>query len=130
MIPQEGGGLGLAVRIYAMLVEELARGSAALATVVARHAAVAHALARFGTDEQKHRILAPMASGAALWTWERGGTVAAARDGDGWRLDGAAPPTDNATPVAGFLVEARAEAGSVPLLLCPDTPGVRPRRPR
>src|SRR5207247_1096714 len=78
MIPQDWGGLGLDVRTYAMLVEELARGSAALATVVARHAAVAHALARFGTDEQKHRILAPMASGAALWTWERGGTVAAA----------------------------------------------------
>src|SRR2546425_11765493 len=90
-----------------MLVEELARGWAALATVVARHAAVAHALARFGTDEQKHRILAPMASGAALWTWERGGTVAAARDGDGWRLEGAAPPTDNATRVAGRSEERR-----------------------
>src|SRR3989454_4268046 len=50
----------------------------------------------------RSRILAPMASGAALWTWERGGTVAAARDGDGWRLEGAAPPTDNATRVAGF----------------------------
>jgi len=125
MIPQDWGGLGLDVRTYAMLVEELARGSAALATVVARHAAVAHALARFGTDEQKHRILAPMASGAALWTWERGGTVAAARDGDGWRLEGAAPPTDNATRVAGFLVEARAESGSVTLLVGRDTPGVR-----
>src|SRR5439155_7075540 len=56
VIPQDWGGLGLDVRTYAMLVEELARGSAALATVVARHAAVAHALARFGTDEQKHRI--------------------------------------------------------------------------
>src|SRR3989442_12102224 len=111
MIPQEGGGLGLAVRIYAMLVEELARGSAALATVVARHAAVAHALARFGTDEQKHRILAPMASGAALWTWERGGTVAAARDGDGWRPAGAAPPTGNATRVAGVGAEAAAGPG-------------------
>ena len=125
VIPQDWGGLGLDVRTYAMLVEELARGSAALATVVARHAAVAHALARFGTDEQKHRILAPMASGAALWTWERGGTVAAARDGDGWRLEGAAPPTDNATRVAGFLVEARAESGSVTLLVGRDTPGVR-----
>src|SRR5207247_874857 len=125
LIPQGWGGLGLDVRTYAMLVEELARGSAALATVVARHAAVAHALARFGTDEQKHRILAPMASGAALWTWERGGTVAAARDGDGWRLEGAAPPTDNATRVAGFLVEARAESGSVTLLVGRDTPGVR-----
>src|SRR2546428_254353 len=127
VIPQDWGGLGLDVRTYAMLVEELARGSAALATVVARHAAVAHALARFGTDEQKHRILAPMASGAALWTWERGGTVAAARDGDGWRLEGAAPPMDNATRVAGVLLEARAESGSVTLLVGRDTPGGRLR---
>src|SRR5256712_4430576 len=125
VIPQDWGGLGLDVRTYAMLVEELARGSAALATVVARHAAVAHALARFGTDEQKHRILAPMASGAPRWTGEPAGPAAAARDGDGWRLEGAAPPTDNATRVAGFLVEARAESGSVTLLVGRDTPGVR-----
>src|SRR3989454_10193933 len=112
-----------------MLVVERARAAAALATVVARHAAVAHALARFGTDEQKHRILAPMASGAALWTWERGGTVAAARDGDGWRLEGAAPPTDNATRGAGVLVEARAESGSVTLPVGRDTPGGRLGQP-
>src|SRR5438128_1745270 len=39
MIPQDWGGLGLDVRTYAMLVEELARGSAALATAGARLAA-------------------------------------------------------------------------------------------
>src|SRR5213079_3362356 len=69
-VPQELGGLGLDPRTYAILVEELARGSAALATVVAGHAAVAHALARLGTDAQKRRVLAPMAGGEALWTWE------------------------------------------------------------
>src|SRR5439155_703811 len=63
--------------------------------------------------------------GAARGTWERGGPLSAAGDGDGWRLEGAAPPTDKATRVAGFLVEARAESGSVTLLVGRDTPGVR-----
>src|SRR5213078_1877660 len=101
-VPQELGGLGLDPRTYAILVEELARGSAALATVVAGHAAVAHALARLGTD-------AP----------------AAVRVGDGWRLDGTAPPVDNASRAAGFLVGARVDGGTVALLVGRDTPGVR-----
>ena len=124
-VPQELGGLGLDPRTYAILVEELARGSAALATVVAGHAAVAHALARLGTDAQKRRVLAPMAGGEALWMWEGSGAPAAVRVGDGWRLDGTAPPVDNASRAAGFLVGARVDGGTVALLVGRDTPGVR-----
>jgi len=128
-VPQESGGLGLDPRTYAILVEELARGSAALATVVAGHAAVAHALTRFGTDAQKRRVLAPMAGGEALWTWEGSGALAALRVGDGWRLDGAAPPTDHASRAAGFLLGARADGGTVALLVGRDTPGLRVGEP-
>ena len=126
VVPHAWGGLGLDGRTYAMLVEELARGSAALATVVAAHSAAAGALARFGTDEQKRRILAPMARGEVLGTWEHGGTLAALREGEGWRLDGDTPPVDNAPRVAALLVAARAEpTGTTCFLVSRDTEGVR-----
>src|SRR5205809_4495739 len=125
VVPHTWGGLGLDGQTYAMLVEELARGSAALATVVAAHSAAAGALARFGTDEQKRRILAPMARGEVLGTWGRGGTLTALREGEGWRLDGDTP-VDNAPRVAGLLVEARVEpTGTTCFLVGRDTPGVR-----
>ncbi len=123
--PQAWGGLGLDGQTYAMLVEELARGSAALATVVAAHSVAAGALAGFGTDEQKRRILAPMARGEILGTWGRGGTLTALREGEGWRLDGDTP-VDNAPRVAGLLVEARVEpTGTTCFLVGRDTQGVR-----
>ena len=129
VVSQDLGGLGLDPRTYAMLIEELARGSAALATVVAAHAAVAHTLERFGTDAQKRRLLPRLARGEALWTWARGGTLAAVRAGEGWRLDGAVPPVDHAARAAGFLVEAHAEPGSVCVLVGRDTQGVRVDEP-
>src|SRR5207247_9353045 len=46
VVPQESGGLGLDARTHAMLVEELARGPAALASVVAAPPPPARALAR------------------------------------------------------------------------------------
>ena len=126
VVPQAWGGLGLDGRTYAMLVEELARGSAALATVVAAHSAAAGALARFGTDEQKRRILAPMARGEVLGTWEHSGALKALREGEGWRLDGDTPPVDNAPRVAALLVAARAEpTGTTCFLVSRDTEGVR-----
>src|SRR5947207_1919984 len=125
VVPHAWGGLGLDGQTYAMLVEELARGSAALATVVAAHSVAAGALAGFGTDEQKRRILAPMARGEILGAWGRGGTLTALREGEGWRLDGDTP-VDNAPRVAGLLVEARVEpTGTTCFLVGRDTQGVR-----
>ena len=46
------GGLGLDLRTTAMIVEELARGSAALAAIVVAHLTAADAIARRGSAEQ------------------------------------------------------------------------------
>ena len=109
IVPQDWGGLGLDARTYAMLVEEIARGSAALAALVTGHTAAAHALALFGTAEQKNRILAPMVRGEILGSVVFERAVEARRDGDGWRLDGATPPVEHPRRSGGFLVPARAE---------------------
>src|SRR5439155_657570 len=62
------GGLGLDLRTTAMIVEELARGSATLAAIVVAHLSAAHAIARFGTAEQRERFLPSMARGEILGT--------------------------------------------------------------
>src|SRR5439155_422365 len=57
------GGLGLDARTVAMILEEVARGSATLAAIVVAHLTAASAVARFGTAEQRERLLAPMTRG-------------------------------------------------------------------
>src|SRR4030095_16515188 len=51
------GGLGLDERTAALIVEELARGSAVLAAIVTGHFAAVHAIARRGPEEQRQRRL-------------------------------------------------------------------------
>ncbi len=57
-IPEEWGGLGYDARSIAIVVEEIARVSAALAIMIAVHNSVgAVPIQRYGTDEQKKRFL-------------------------------------------------------------------------
>jgi alkylation response protein AidB-like acyl-CoA dehydrogenase len=125
LAPARLGGLGLDARTYAMIVEEVARGSVALATIVASHAAAGAALARFGTAAQHERILAPMTRGEVL------GTLAlltpgleARHDGDAWILDGVTPPLPHAAHAHGFLISVGGPRGPACLLVGRDTPGV------
>src|SRR4029453_15502127 len=60
------GGLGLDERTAALIVEELARGSAVVATIVTGHFAALHAIARAGTGEQRDRLLPPMPRGEVV----------------------------------------------------------------
>ena len=125
IVPQEWGGLGLEARTYAMLIEEIARGSAALAALVTTHTAAAHTLALFGTAEQKNRILAPMVRGEILGSVVFERAVEARRDADGWLLDGATPPVEHSRRSGGFLVPARAEPdGPTCFLVGRDSPGL------
>src|SRR5262245_64671906 len=52
-VPAEHGGLGLDLLTCGMIVEEIARGSATVAGVVAAHLTAAWAFARFGNDAQR-----------------------------------------------------------------------------
>src|SRR6266850_1319564 len=85
------GGLGLEARTWAMVVEELARGSATLATIAAAHLAAAHAICRFGTTEQRERLLGPMTRGEIVATLALAPGVQAAPAGTDWILDGEIP---------------------------------------
>ena len=60
-IPEESGGVGYDSRTIALVLEEIARVSAALAIMIAVHNSVgALPVFRFGTDEQRRRFLPPL----------------------------------------------------------------------
>ncbi|HLE80666.1 MAG TPA: acyl-CoA dehydrogenase family protein, partial [Dehalococcoidia bacterium] len=63
LIPREYGGLGLNYVTYAAITEELSRGWMSLGGVINSHFVVAHAIAEFGTPDQKERYLPDLASG-------------------------------------------------------------------
>ena len=62
-IPEEYGGMGLDLTTYAMIVEELSRGWISISGVVNTHFIGSYLLMKFGTDEQKERLLPKMATG-------------------------------------------------------------------
>ena len=66
-IPAKYGGAGRDVVGYALAVEEISRGSAALGVTLAVHISlVSQPLLWFGTEEQKRRYLKPLAQGKRM----------------------------------------------------------------
>jgi alkylation response protein AidB-like acyl-CoA dehydrogenase len=62
-IPEEWGGVGYDARTVALVIEEIARVSAALAIMISVHNSVgAVPVLRFGSDEQKRRFLPRLVS--------------------------------------------------------------------
>ncbi|TMK41935.1 MAG: acyl-CoA dehydrogenase [Actinobacteria bacterium] len=62
-IPEEYGGMGLDLTTYAMIVEELSRGWISISGIVNTHFIGSYLLMKFGTEEQKQKYLARMATG-------------------------------------------------------------------
>ncbi|MBE9566800.1 MAG: acyl-CoA dehydrogenase [Proteobacteria bacterium] len=97
-IPEEHGGLGLDFLTWAAVGEELSRSCTTTGAVFGAHMLAVFPIMSFGTDEQKQKHLAPLASGehiGAFGLTEPGaGSDAAAvstkaeRDGDGYLLNG------------------------------------------
>jgi alkylation response protein AidB-like acyl-CoA dehydrogenase len=62
-VPEEYGGIGESLTTYALAVVELARGWMSLSGVLNTHFMGCYLINRFGTDEQKGRLLPKMATG-------------------------------------------------------------------
>src|SRR3954467_7525820 len=62
-IPEEHGGMGLDLTTYAMIVEELSRGWISISGIVNTHFIGSYLLMKFGTPEQRERLLGRMATG-------------------------------------------------------------------
>jgi alkylation response protein AidB-like acyl-CoA dehydrogenase len=98
-IPAAHGGSGLTYPDYALIIEELARVDGAVALSVAAHNSLCtNHIFLAGSDEQKKRLLGPLARGEWIGAWslteptagsDASGTRSSARrDGDGYVLNG------------------------------------------
>lgn len=66
-IPKESGGAGRDYVTYALAIEAVSQGSAALAVILSvNNSLVSEPLREFGSDAQRERWLAPLASGRAI----------------------------------------------------------------
>jgi alkylation response protein AidB-like acyl-CoA dehydrogenase len=124
-IPEEYGGLGLDLTTYALIIKELSRGWISLSGVINTHFMAAWMIERYGTEEQRSRLLPRMAAGdvraAYSMTEAHAGSdvqairTRARRDGDEWVIDGQKMWVTNGL-----------RAGMVMLLAVTD-PDARPR---
>ena len=97
-IPEEHGGLGLDYTTFAMIFEELSKGWMSITAPIGTHHVMGYIIASFGTEEQKHRLLPPMAAGEirgglALTEPEGGSDIqniqtTAVKDGQDYVLNG------------------------------------------
>ncbi len=93
VVPEADGGLGLGMTELMGVLG--AQGEALALVPLWEHQLAAAALAHFGSDALKSRLLPAAMDGSAIWTVSlgalgdaRGASLKLARAGDGWRLDG------------------------------------------
>jgi alkylation response protein AidB-like acyl-CoA dehydrogenase len=99
IIPEEWGGAGFDTVAYALALEEIARADASVCVIVGvTNSVCCYPILSFGTDEQKHKYLTPLARGETLGAFclsePQAGSDAtnlrtrAVRDGDSYVING------------------------------------------
>jgi isovaleryl-CoA dehydrogenase len=121
-VGQEFGGAGLGYLAHVVVMEEISRASAAVGLSYAAHSNLCvNQISRWGTAEQKHRFLPKLLAGThvgalAMSEAQAGSDVfamrtTAARDGDGYRLNGTKMWITNGPEADIAVVYARVAAG-------------------
>jgi len=115
--PERYGGAAMSAVDYCICIEELARVDPSIALSVAAHNGLAAAhIHLFGTEDQRHRYLTPLASGRHLGVWaltephagsDAGATrTTAHRESGGWRITGTKTFTTHGSLAGTFVVMA------------------------
>ena len=144
MLPERYGGLALDTSTYLLALEEIAAVDPSIAVTLGVHNSLpTQMLLRWGTDAQKERFLAPMASGAMLGAFAlsepeagsdaAGLTTQATRDGDGWILNGTKAWVSHGGEADVIIAMARTDApadrrgakGIGAFIVTRDLPGLR-----
>ena len=123
-VPEEFGGSNVSYTIFAMVFEELARGWLGLAGILGTHLVLCDVLTRFGTDEQKRRLLPSLADGthrgAIALSEPNAGTdlqsitTTAKREGDSYLINGAKMWITNARHGDTLLVLTKTDPAARP----------------
>jgi len=141
-LPEEHGGMGLDMISYALIVEEIGRADSSVRGIVSvSNGLYGKTIARWGTDEQRSRLLPGLAAGTALGCYaltepgagsDPGGLeTRAERDGGNWVLSGQKIFITLGSWAAHALVFARtgeAGPGGITCFVAPtDAPGFEAR---
>jgi alkylation response protein AidB-like acyl-CoA dehydrogenase len=140
-VPDTFGGAALDPLSYLLMLEEIGKACMSTAVVIAHHTSQAtQAMLDFGTDMQKEQYLPLLAAGEALGAFaltepEAGSdaqaiTTRAARDGDGYVLNGVKTWVGNAGLAGLFVVFAVTDPkangrGMSAFVVERDTPGLK-----
>jgi alkylation response protein AidB-like acyl-CoA dehydrogenase len=124
-VPEEHGGMGMGFLELCVLLQEIGRAVAPLPALPALVYG-GLAIARFGSDAQQQRWLAPLANGEVVLTgaFEPGAAATAQRSGEGWRLDGVFPGVPAVHLAKRILLPAETEEGEAVFLVDPEAQGV------
>ena len=132
-IEEEYGGLGLDVTTYARIIEELARGFMSLAGILNTHKIGVTMITRFGTDEQRRRLLPRMCDGSfraafSLSEPDAGSDTGAIRcraerDGDEWVVNGTKMWVTNGTRASLVMLMARTPDEGITCFMVEKDPG-------
>ncbi len=132
-IPEEYGGLGLDYSTYARVIEELSRGWMSLAGVINSHLIAAQLIHRFGTEDQRTRLLPEMAAGTrrgcfSLSEPDSGSDAAALRcqarkDGDEWVINGTKMWVTNGERASVVALLARTTEDDISCFIVEKEPG-------
>jgi alkylation response protein AidB-like acyl-CoA dehydrogenase len=141
LLPDEWGGPGLDTLSYVLILEEIGRVHAAMATAISvTNSAVQAPLLVYATTEQKSRYLRRLATGEILGAFCLTETAAgsdaagiqsvAAREGDNYQLNGIKTWVTNGSAAGLFIVFAKTDPaaagkGITAFLLERNTPGLK-----
>jgi butyryl-CoA dehydrogenase len=141
LMPEEWGEAGFDTISYVLMLEEVARVHAALATALSvTNSAVQIPLLMFGTDAQKKRYLRRLASGEIIGSFcltepgagsdAAGIQAMAVREGDAYKLNGTKTWVTNGSAAGVYIVFAKtnpdaAGKGITAFLLEPGMPGFK-----
>jgi alkylation response protein AidB-like acyl-CoA dehydrogenase len=120
LMPEEWGGPGLDTISYVLMIEEVARVHAAMATALSvTNSAVQLPLLAFGNVEQKNRYLKRLAAGEILGAFcltepaagsdAAGIQATAVRDGENYRINGTKTWVTNGSAAGIFIVFAKTD---------------------
>jgi butyryl-CoA dehydrogenase len=138
-VPEAYGGVGADTVAYALALEEVARACASHAVIMSvNNSLYCDPVCEHGTEEQKARFLTPFASGRKIGCFAltepeagsdaRNQSTLAARDGDGYVLDGRKVFVTNGREASAALVFAQTDRaaghrGITAFLVEKGTPG-------
>lgn len=142
LVPDELGGAGMGYVEYALVVDELSRVDGSIGISVAAHNGLGlNHILKFGSDEQRKRLVPKLATGEWIAAWslteptagsDAGGTRTTAReDGDHWVLNGAKTFATHGSVADVCVVFAvtdkdRGKKGISAFVIEKGTPGFRP----